>query len=120
MPKRVAPAAMLSGEFLQQAKCRRDWGHRFLQLRRLSRCSFGSGWGGRVWLQPECLPHSGGHYRVAEGRCKRTYRAPTRAMSCRYGLQVECAHSVERLGNDLLRASRQMKTSPDAVQRLTR
>jgi hypothetical protein len=53
---------------------------------------------GRIWLQPECLSHSGGHYRVAEGRCKRTYRAPTRAMSCRYGLQVECAHSIDASG----------------------
>src|SRR5258705_7520160 len=41
-------------------------------------------------------------------------------MSCRYCLQVECAHSVDRVGNDLLRASRQMEPSHYAVKHLTR
>ena len=53
---------------------------------------------------------------MAEGRCKRTCRAPTRAMSCRYGLQVELAQRVDRVGNDLLRASRQMETAHYAVK----
>src|SRR6185295_2659925 len=44
----------------------------------------------------------------------------TRAMSCCYCLQVEWAHRVDRLGNDLLRASRQMETSHYAVKHLTR
>jgi hypothetical protein len=33
MQKRAAPAVMLFGELLEQAKCRRDRGHRFLQKR---------------------------------------------------------------------------------------
>ena len=56
---------------------------------------------------------------MPESRCKRAYRAPTRAMSCRDGLQVEWAHGVDRFGNDLLGASRQMKTSHDAMKHLT-